>query len=151
MPDSFGTPWTIAFQTSLSMRFPRQEYLIYKNEDMGCHILLQQIFQTQRWNPNSCVFCIGRWIFLTHHVPWANQDDLSTYMQCSVLRWYPKEDRYPSPHLICRNLGAYWNPHFSKICLMTLGFYEGHTVVSVSANWKKFEENFCFCEKSGKS
>ena len=26
MPDSFATPWTVACQALLSMRFPRQEY-----------------------------------------------------------------------------------------------------------------------------
>lgn len=71
-------------------------------------------------------------------------------MQCSVLRWYPKEDRYPSRHLIHGNLGAYRYSHFSNICFMVLDFYEGHTVVSVFANWKKFEENFFVCGKKGK-
>ena len=40
------TPWTLAHQASLSMRFPRQEYW------SGCHFLLQEIFLTQGLNPH---------------------------------------------------------------------------------------------------
>ena len=36
----FATPWTIACQASLSMGFPRQEYL---GIGMGCHFLLRGI------------------------------------------------------------------------------------------------------------
>ena len=41
----FGTPWTVAHQTSLSMEFPG------KNTGVGCHFLLQVIFPTQASNP----------------------------------------------------------------------------------------------------
>ena len=41
----FETPWTVAHQSSLSMRFPRQEY------SMGHHFFLQGIFLTQGSNP----------------------------------------------------------------------------------------------------
>ena len=42
----FATPWTIAYQAHLSMRFPS------KNTGMGCHFLLQGIFPTQGSNPS---------------------------------------------------------------------------------------------------
>ena len=45
MSNSFATPWTVAHQAPLAMRFPRQEYW------RGCHFLLQGIFLTQGWNP----------------------------------------------------------------------------------------------------
>ena len=35
---------TVAHQAPLSMGFPRQEY------EVGCHFLLQGIFQTKGWN-----------------------------------------------------------------------------------------------------
>ena len=41
----FVTPWTVTHQTPLSMEFSRQEY------GVGCHSLLQGIFQTQGSNP----------------------------------------------------------------------------------------------------
>ena len=41
----FATPWTLAYQASLSMGFSRQEYW------SGCHFLLQGIILTQEWNP----------------------------------------------------------------------------------------------------
>ena len=40
----FTTPWTVAYQASLSMGFSRQEYW------SGCHFLLQEIFPTQGLN-----------------------------------------------------------------------------------------------------
>ena len=42
----FSTPWTLAYQASLSMGFSRQEYW------SGCHFLLQGIFPTQGSNPS---------------------------------------------------------------------------------------------------
>ena len=44
-PNSFVTPWTVACQAPLSMGFPRQD------SGVGCHFLLQGIFQTHRLNP----------------------------------------------------------------------------------------------------
>ena len=44
MSNSFVTPWTVTYQASLSMGFPRQEYW------RGCHFLLQGIFLTQGLN-----------------------------------------------------------------------------------------------------
>ena len=41
----FATPWTVAYQASLSMGFSRQDYW------SGCHFLLQRIFPTQGSNP----------------------------------------------------------------------------------------------------
>ena len=41
----FATLWTVAHQAPPSMGFSRQEYW------MGCHFLLQGIFQTQGSNP----------------------------------------------------------------------------------------------------
>ena len=41
----FVSPWTIAYQASLSMGFPG------KNIGVGCHFLLQGIFPTQGSNP----------------------------------------------------------------------------------------------------
>ena len=39
------TPWALALQASLSMRFPRE------NTGVGCHFILQGIFLTQGSNP----------------------------------------------------------------------------------------------------
>ena len=41
---TLATPWTVACQAPLSMRFSRQEYWV------GCHSLLQGIFPTQESN-----------------------------------------------------------------------------------------------------
>ena len=41
----FATPWTVAYQTPLSLGF-----FPGKNTGMGCHFLLQEIFPTQRLN-----------------------------------------------------------------------------------------------------
>ena len=49
----FVTPWTVACQAPLSMEFSRQEYW------SGCHLLLQGIFLTQRYNPS--LFCVLHW------------------------------------------------------------------------------------------
>ena len=46
MSDSFATPRTVACQVPLSMGFPG------KNTGVGCHFLLQGIFQTQALNPH---------------------------------------------------------------------------------------------------
>ena len=40
----FATPWTVAYQVPPSMGFSRQEWV-------GCHFLLQEIFPTQGSNP----------------------------------------------------------------------------------------------------
>ena len=42
---SLATPWTVARQAPLSMRFSG------KNTGVGCHALLQGIFETQGSNP----------------------------------------------------------------------------------------------------
>ena len=42
----YGTPWMVAHQTPLSLGFTPGE-----NTRVGCHFLLQGIFQTQRSNP----------------------------------------------------------------------------------------------------
>ena len=49
----FATPWTVAHQAPLSMRFSRQEY------GMGCHFILQGIFPTQGSNPH--LLCLLHW------------------------------------------------------------------------------------------
>ena len=49
----FVTPWTVAYQASLSMEFFRQ------NTGVGCHFLLQRIFLTQRLNPR--LLCLWHW------------------------------------------------------------------------------------------
>ena len=46
----FATPWTVAHQTHLSMRFRDN------NTGVGCHFLLQGIFLTQGLNP--CLLCL---------------------------------------------------------------------------------------------
>ena len=56
----FGNPWTVAHQTHLSMGFSRQEYVV------GCHSLLQGIFQTQGLNLGP-VFAVG---FFTTSTTW---------------------------------------------------------------------------------
>ena len=43
--DSLATPWTVALQAPLSRDSPG------KNIGVGCHFLLQVIFQTQESNP----------------------------------------------------------------------------------------------------
>ena len=42
-------------------------------------------------------------------------------------------------------------PYFSEVHFMTLCFYERPTLVPVFANWKKFNEDFCFLEKGWKA
>ena len=49
----FGTPWTVARQAHLSMKFSRQ------NTGVGCRVLLQGIFLTQGSNPR--LLCLLRW------------------------------------------------------------------------------------------
>ena len=46
----FATPWTVAHQAPLSMGFPT---------GVGCHILLQEVFQNQR--SNSHLLCLLHW------------------------------------------------------------------------------------------
>ena len=55
------TPWIVACQASLSLGFPRQEYW------SGCHFLLQGIFPTQGWNPQTCFYCAAGWCLLLSH------------------------------------------------------------------------------------
>ena len=50
----FVTLWTLALQVPLSMGFSRQEY------GVGCHAILQGIFQARDGTHISCVSCIGR-------------------------------------------------------------------------------------------
>ena len=50
---SLVTSWTIALQAPSSMGFSRQEYWV------GCHALLQKIFQTQGLNPH--LLCLLYW------------------------------------------------------------------------------------------
>ena len=47
----FATPWTIAPQAPLPMRFSRQEYW----RGLGCHFLLQGIFLTQGLNHSAAL------------------------------------------------------------------------------------------------
>ena len=56
------TLWTQALRAPLSMGFFRQEYWV------GCHALLQGIFPTQRSNLHLLVSCIGRHLYLEHHL-----------------------------------------------------------------------------------
>ena len=55
----FVTPWTVARQAPLSMRFSRQEYW------SGLHFLLQRIFLTQGFNLcplcHLCLLCLLHW------------------------------------------------------------------------------------------
>ena len=43
-PWLLATPWTVACQAPLSMKFPS------KNTGVGCHSLLQGVFPTEGWN-----------------------------------------------------------------------------------------------------
>ena len=49
----FVTPWIVAHKAPLSMVFPD------KNTGVGCHFLLQGIFQTQEWNLHF--LCLLHW------------------------------------------------------------------------------------------
>ena len=49
----FVTPWIVAYQASLSMRFPG------KSTGVGCHFLFQGIFLTQESNPRF--LCLLHW------------------------------------------------------------------------------------------
>ena len=53
----FATPWTVACQAPLSMRFPG------KNTGVGCHFLLQGIFPTQgsKLHLLHCWWILYRW------------------------------------------------------------------------------------------
>ena len=55
----FATPWTVARQAPLSMRFPRQEYW------SELPFPLQGIFSTQGLNSCLLIFCIGSGFFTT--------------------------------------------------------------------------------------
>ena len=49
----FVTPWTVAYQTPLSVASPG------KSTEVGCHSFLQGIFPTQGSNP--CLLCLLHW------------------------------------------------------------------------------------------
>ena len=49
-------PWTVAHQAPLPWNFPG------KNTGVGCHSLLQSIFQLRERTRVSCDSCLGRWI-----------------------------------------------------------------------------------------
>ena len=73
----FGTPWAVALQAPLSMEFSRQE------SGVGCHFLLQGIFQIQGLNP-----------WLLHLLHW--QDDslpLSRLGSPRACTWTPLTSR----------------------------------------------------------
>ena len=55
MSDS-ATPWSVAHQASLSMGFPRREYLGCHLYRVGCHLPLHRILLTQGSNP-----CLLHW------------------------------------------------------------------------------------------
>ena len=62
------TPRTVAFQVPLSLEFSRQE------TGVGCHFLLQGIFQTKDWTQVSHI--AGRFftIWATREFLWFNMD-----------------------------------------------------------------------------
>ena len=50
---TLATPWTVACQAPLSMRFSRQEYWV------GCHSLLQGSSSPSDWTRTSCGSCVA--------------------------------------------------------------------------------------------
>ena len=61
-----ATPRTVTHQAPLSVDFPG------RNTGVGCHFLLQRIFQTQRSNPH---LLLGRWVL--YH--WADINDIKLF------------------------------------------------------------------------
>ena len=64
-----ATPWTVAQQAHLSMKFSRQGYW------RGCYFLFQEIFSPRDRTRISCISCIGRQI-LYHCTTWEALHDL---------------------------------------------------------------------------
>ena len=104
------TPWTVACQAPLSMDSPG------KNPWVGCHFLLQGIFQTQGSNPGlpHCGQILSHWA--------TRSDSLFFYWSNSewVPRWLPQEDCQdqaivslgifsPSPILVRREKSGKWS------------------------------------------
>ena len=64
-----GTPWTVAHQAPLSMRFPQARVV-------GCHFLLQGVFLTQGLNPGlphcrQILYCLSLYCLPTPNLPWT--------------------------------------------------------------------------------
>ena len=70
------TPWTVALQAPLSMRFSRQEYW------SGLPCPIQEIYPTQDRTCVSYVSCIGRQFLITSMI-W--KAPIGTAVKCNVL------------------------------------------------------------------
>ena len=79
----FATPWTIALQAPLSMRFPRQEYWI------GLPFPSPGNLQSRDWTCISCVSCITSRFFTTDPVQFSSVAQL-----CPTL-WDPMNHSTP--------------------------------------------------------
>ena len=99
----FATPWTVAYQASLSMGFSRQEYwsgLPFpspgKNTGVGSHFLLQGLFPIQGSNL-GLPHCRQILYHLSHHG--------------KPLRWYLYKNS-PRPNLLIFNILAALKRHW---------------------------------------
>ena len=79
------TPWTVALQAPLSMRFPRQEYWS-TSFNTGSHFLLQGIFPTQGLNLSLLLWQVD---FLPlHHLEIQNYKNYMSTVGKSPNLWY---------------------------------------------------------------
>ena len=92
MPNSFATPWILAYQTPLFMRFPRQEYWTEY-----CHFIFQEIFQTLVLN--LCLLHCG-WILYSWATKeailrvWAPNKRATIYMMWKLVETKGEIDRH---------------------------------------------------------
>ena len=67
----FATPWTVAGQPHLSMKFSRQEY--FQEKGVGCHSLVQGTFPTQ--GSNLVSYIAGKFFTI-----WATREALAIFL-----------------------------------------------------------------------
>ena len=116
----FSTPWTEACQASLSIGFSRQEYWSEKkkNTGVGCHFLLQGIFQTQG-SPASPALAGGFFTTPPDHLPWR-----SLHLCLSTpASWLPH------PHLLLTCFLGYSLPTTPSVSLVSWWWWD-HTALS---------------------
>ena len=100
------TPWTVACQALLSMKFSRLEY------GMGSHSLLHGIFLTQGWNP-SLPHC-GQILYCLSH---QGSPSKWYYMTLIYSTWlgFPDDASSRKPICQCRRQKRHFDPCVGKI------------------------------------
>ena len=138
----FATPWTVAHQAPLSMRFPKQEYWKWVAISFS-----RGIFPTQGPNPH---FLHCRWIL--YH--WATREALLLGIYPDgVENWSPHRnlhmDAYRSFVHHCKTLEAtkiFFNRRMDKLCYMqTMEYYsalKNKWAVNHSKIWRNLKYIF---------